>query len=76
MKIKKIQGSKAAVNDMDDRKEPVYGDEFSGMYAEAQNHIMDAIKELTEIARTGDKVAKDSIANLSVVLLDLQGNKK
>ena len=53
-------------------KEPVLGYEFSGKYGKAQDHIMQAVKELSEIAKTGDEIAKDSIANLSVVLLDLQ----
>ena len=73
---KNIQASKNndAVETIEEKKEPVYGNEFEGKYAEAQDHIMEAIKALTEIAQD-DEVAKDSLANLSVVLLDLQGNK-
>lgn len=37
----------------------------------ALEHIMEAIKSLTKIAKT-DSVAKDSIANLAVVMFDLQ----
>ena len=37
----------------------------------ALEHIMEAIKSLTKIAKT-DAVAKDSIANLAVVMFDLQ----
>ena len=37
----------------------------------ALDHIMEAIKSLTKIAKT-DSVAKDSIANLAVVMFDLQ----
>lgn len=59
-----------------DKKEPVLGYEFEGKYGKAQDHIMKAVEELTEIAKTGDEIAKDSIANLSVVLLDLQGSKE
>ena len=57
-------------------KKPVLGYEFEGKYGKAQDHIMKAVEELTEIAKTGDEIAKDSIANLSVVLLDLQGSKE
>jgi len=77
MKItKKIQAAKDdnSVQNIED-KEPVLGNNFDGKYASAQDAIMTAIKELTAIAKDGDAIAKDSIANLSVVLLDLQGNK-
>ena len=37
----------------------------------ALEHIMEAIRSLTKIAKT-DAVAKDSIANLAVVMFDLQ----
>ena len=40
----------------------------------AMGHIKDAIDALTTIAGDGDEVAKDAIANLSVVLFDLKGN--
>ena len=48
---------------------------FTGKHAFAQEHIMEAIKALTNlvVADSEDDVASDSIANLSVVLLDLQG---
>lgn len=73
---RKVQASeeKDAVKDIE-KKEPVYGNEFGGKYGRAQNHIMEAIKELTGILDdSDDEIAADSIANLSVVLLDLQGN--
>ena len=41
-------------------------------YANAIELISAAIESLAEIAR-GDEIAKDSIANLGVVLLDLKG---
>lgn len=37
----------------------------------AISHIMEAIKSLTKISKT-DPIAKDSIANLAVVMFDLQ----
>ena len=75
MVIKRVQASKEndAVENIN--KEPVYGNKFEGKYAAAQDHIMEAVKELTKLAGEDDEIAKDSIANLSVVLLDLQGNK-
>lgn len=41
----------------------------------ALQHIKAAIDILAQSART-DEVARDSIANLGVVMLDLKGNKK
>ena len=42
-------------------------------YAEAIDYIKSAIAALGESARTkGDAIAKEAIANLSVVLLDLK----
>lgn len=41
-------------------------------YACALDHISCAIESLAEIAKD-DQIAKDSIANLGVVLLDLKG---
>lgn len=43
----------------------------SGAHAEAIEHINKAIVALSKVA-SQDLVAKESIANLSVVLLDLQ----
>lgn len=42
-------------------------------YANAKCYIQNAIKELSTVT-TDDIVAKDSIANLAVVILDLEGN--
>lgn len=42
-------------------------------YASAKCYIKSAISELSKIA-SSDVVAKDSIANLAVVLLDLEGS--
>ena len=43
-------------------------------YEEAQQHIMAAIDALAKCGKE-DIVAKDNIANLSVVMLDLKGSK-
>lgn len=42
-------------------------------YEDAKCYIQNAIKELSTIAND-DPVAKDSIANLAVVILDLESN--
>lgn len=42
-------------------------------YSIAIDNIMHAIESLAEVAQD-DEVAKDSIANLSVVILDLKGS--
>jgi hypothetical protein len=44
-------------------------------YDKAQQHIKAAI-EILATCKNGDEVAKDSIANLGVVMFDLMGNKK
>ena len=41
-------------------------------YAEAINNIQSAIQALSKAAQDGDTLAKESIANLSVVLFDLK----
>lgn len=41
-------------------------------YSEAIDFIKSAIDALGDLAETGDALAKESIANLSVVLLDLK----
>lgn len=41
-------------------------------YAKASEHIMCAISALGEKAKSGDKQARDAVANLSVVLFDLK----
>ena len=41
-------------------------------YAMASEHIMCAISALGDKAKNGDTLAKDVIANLSVVLFDLK----
>ena len=52
--------------------EAVVTEECCCKYDKAINLIQCAIESLAEIAK-GDEVAKDSIANLGVVLLDLKG---
>lgn len=52
--------------------EPVLGEAAAaGSYDEACDYIMKAIRSLAE--HSDDAIAQDSIANLSVVLFDLQG---
>ena len=41
----------------------------------AINSIHRAIDQLGDLARDGDEVAKDAIANLSVILFDLQNKE-
>jgi hypothetical protein len=41
-------------------------------YAEAINNIQSAIQALSKAAQDGDALAKESIANLSVVMFDLK----
>lgn len=41
-------------------------------YAEAINNIQSAIQALSKAAQDGDVLAKESIANLSVVMFDLK----
>lgn len=41
-------------------------------YSEAVDHIQSAIQALSEAANNGDVIAKESIANLGVVMLDLK----
>lgn len=41
-------------------------------YSEAVDHIQSAIQALSETAKNGDVIAKESIANLGVVMLDLK----
>lgn len=51
--------------------EPITADEVSGCkFGTACDKIMDAIRELSSYS--DDEIATDSIANLSVVLFDLQ----
>lgn len=47
----------------------------SKSYTEAVKHIQAAIDSLGAVAAS-DKIAKESIANLGVVALDLNSNKK
>lgn len=80
MKIsKKSVSVKAAeeVTTVDEKDKVKAPSGFTGKYAFAQEHIMEAIKELTNLVAVDseDDVASDSIANLSVVLLDLQGGE-
>lgn len=61
MRIKKVTASTEEVNqNLDENK-----------YAAAIKHIDNAISELSAYAKQ-DELAKESIANLSVVLLDLK----
>lgn len=69
MKITKKDVS--GVVDVDTEKKPEECVECSKAYSEARDHILAAINCLGQNAK-GNKKAKDSIANLSVVLLDLQ----
>ena len=46
--------------------------DVTASYAEAKEHILAAIHILGSEALNGDSLAKDSISNLSVVLLDLK----
>lgn len=41
-------------------------------YQNAINSIRNAIDSLGTVAKSGDSLAKDAIANLSVILFDLQ----
>lgn len=41
-------------------------------YADAIASIRSAIEALGSVAKSGDELAKESIANLSVILFDLQ----
>ena len=43
-------------------------------YQEAIDLIETEAASLAECAKTGDEIARDSIVNLSVVLLDLKGD--
>lgn len=69
MKITKKDVS--CVVDVDSEKKSDECVECSKAYADARDHILAAINCLGQNAK-GNKKAKDSIANLSVVLLDLQ----
>lgn len=53
--------------------EDVKGNVVVGPYADSIDCIKSAIDCLSKDAIEGDQLAKDSIANLSVVLFDLQG---
>lgn len=55
-------------------KKSVKASVTSNSYNEAQKHIKAAIDILAKSAKT-DEVARDSIANLGVVMLDLRGSK-
>lgn len=61
----KIMKSKPAVTAATEPKD-------TNKYAEATNYIESAIQALSKDAKAGDSLAKESIANLSVVLLDLK----
>lgn len=61
MRIKKTNAAVNAATNSDTAK-----------YAEATNYIQSAIQALGAAAQDGDTLAKESIANLSVVLLDLK----
>lgn len=69
MKITKKQPVKASEELMVVEEVPVVE---SCKYAAAIDLISAAIESLAEIARD-DEIAKDSIANLGVVMLDLKG---
>lgn len=77
MKITKKQSVKANEN-VTELKAPVKAcdaiivEESVCKYANAINLISAAIESLAEIAKD-DQIAKDSIANLGVVMLDLKG---
>lgn len=47
--------------------------EGANSLASAKNYIQNAIKELSNVAES-NPIAKESIANLAVVLLDLEGS--
>ena len=64
MSIKmKIAKSKVTASTADNKPNP---------HKEAIDYIQSAIQALSTEAQNGDSLAKESIANLSVVLLDLK----
>lgn len=68
----RIQKKSAVMsNDMLDELEPVLAPDTTCSYDDCIEHIHQAIDCLAECAQD-DPLAKESIANLSVVLLDLQ----
>ena len=72
MKIKKTNACDLQKKtEIPEDREPVLGEENTECkYGTACDSIMQAIRDLTAFAE--DEVAQDSIANLSVVLFDLQ----
>lgn len=69
---KKIQSSNADTNiSVDEVLASSEGAASQSAYNEAIHHIHEAISCLGSVAKA-DSLAKESIANLSVVLLDLQ----
>lgn len=64
IKKMKVMKSKTAVKAATDSN--------TSQYKEAVNYIQSAIQALSADAKNGDALAKESIANLSVVLLDLK----
>lgn len=69
---KVIKSSTAARKPVKASEEIVVIEESACKYANAINLISAAIESLAEIAKD-DAIAKDSIANLGVVMLDLKG---
>ena len=47
------------------------GEATSGLYKLASKHVHDAIDALGDPAKSGDKFAREAIANLGVILMDL-----
>ena len=66
VKRMKIMKSKSTVNSATDTTIS------KSAYAEAINNIQSAIQSLSKAAQDGDALAKESIANLSVVMFDLK----
>lgn len=71
-KKKPIKASEAPVGEALIIGNPVIAETCDCKYANAIELISAAIESLAEIARD-DEIAKDSIANLGVVMLDLKG---
>lgn len=78
MKINKVKKTVESSEEVKVLKAPVEAcdaiviNESTCKYANAINLISAAIESLAEIAKD-DQIAKDSIANLGVVMLDLKG---
>lgn len=73
MKISKkpVTANTVVVQQIDSKQAESVAEVSANKYGEAMLHISAAIESLGKLGKD-DEVAKESIANLSVVLLDLQ----